>query len=317
MAKTTGPLMSLDAHGSLAKTLTYSRRRSGSQSRKYNKPTGTASAKQRGQRRLTEFLVAQWQSMNDNQKNAWEAAAKASDKNLPGYHYFLREAQRDLYTHHGLSGYWHFNEIVNGTVLDLSGNGNHGTLQPDYPSNAPSIVVSRSTKFGNALSFDGVDETVTCGTGASLNIRSAITVEEWVKIPAGGTSRGIINKGRENSTGYYTYIKTDGEISLALRIGEEFKEQFGVLQFADNEWHCFAATWDGDAIRVYGDGKLEVTLPDVTGTIVDSTGEELIIGWIIAGNAFMKGLADELCIYNRTLSTAEIATRSNFATKKV
>ena len=80
MVKTKGPLFSLSASGSIGKVLNYSKRKSGPQVRKHHKPSGDPSQLQRGMRRLTEFIVAQWVGMSAPDKETWNVAAREQVK---------------------------------------------------------------------------------------------------------------------------------------------------------------------------------------------------------------------------------------------
>lgn len=64
----------------------------------------------------------------------------------------------------GLAGLWHLDEGSGTTAYDSSSNGNDGTLEGG---------------FGNALSFDGVDDYVEVAHDASLE-PSEITIEAWI-----------------------------------------------------------------------------------------------------------------------------------------
>ncbi|MFZ3078009.1 MAG: archaellin/type IV pilin N-terminal domain-containing protein, partial [Candidatus Aenigmatarchaeota archaeon] len=69
----------------------------------------------------------------------------------------------------GLAGSWNFDEGSEGKAYDNSGNGNAGTLvNMNTSGNATSGWTSG--KFGNGLRFDGTNDYVDAGNGASLNI---------------------------------------------------------------------------------------------------------------------------------------------------
>jgi len=72
-------------------------------------------------------------------------------------------------------GLWHFDESEGTTASDSSGNGIHGTLTNMSP---PDCWVSGM--FGNALSFDGVNDYVDCGSSSSLDFTTNVTIEAWV-----------------------------------------------------------------------------------------------------------------------------------------
>jgi len=80
----------------------------------------------------------------------------------------------------GLAGSWSFDEGGDNKAYDGSGNGNVGTLtNMNNTGNATSGWTAG--KYGSALQFDGVNDYVNAGNGASLNIANAITVEIWTK----------------------------------------------------------------------------------------------------------------------------------------
>lgn len=317
MAKTKGPLLSADAHGTLGDVLTYSSKRSGQQVRKYTKPLKPASAKQRGQRRLTEFLVAQWQNMSAGDKAAWEEAARVSVLNLEGYHYFLREAQRNLYLHHGLAGYWHCNEIVGGKVLDLSGNTNHGTLEPGYPANAPVLVDSYKTKFSKGLLYDGVDEYISIPHSPSVALGNTLTLILWINIKRLGTLDHFLSKG---SLGNICYV-------LSKNAADFFRFSFQnpagtIFHVIDpdehilNTWYCVVATVDKPAQKLYVNGVLKKE----ESYDLDIRDADRILGIGRAGTSasnYAKAIIDEVSIYNRTLSADEILTRYKFGIREV
>ncbi len=130
MAKLQGPLLSAAAHGKIANQVIFSRRKGNNIARGFHMPKKDISLSQWTQRHIIGMLVAHWQCMTDAQRQNYENLAKESGLRISGFNYFLKVAQKDLYTHHGLCGYWSMNEISGDQVLDYSGQGNHGTLGP-------------------------------------------------------------------------------------------------------------------------------------------------------------------------------------------
>ena len=93
MAKITGPVLSLNAAGSLKKTLTYQNRPSGPSVYLYKKPGSlvhfTPSAGQQAQRAAIGYIVARWKLLTAAQKASVNALAKSIGYIGTGYHYFL------------------------------------------------------------------------------------------------------------------------------------------------------------------------------------------------------------------------------------
>ena len=99
----------------------------------------------------------------------------------------------------GLVAAYNFNETSGTTVVDASGNGNHGTI-----SGAKRI---NRGKFGRALSFDGVDDWVTVPDADSLDLTNGMTLEAWVYPTDINDFRTVMIKGIECGI-YYLYASS-------------------------------------------------------------------------------------------------------------
>ena len=88
MPKVTGPLMSLEARKTLAKTLTFQRRPGGASVYGYTKPKVPLTDRQLWQRNLIRWCVYEWQQLSDGDKASWEDLAKGQGQS--GYSYFIK-----------------------------------------------------------------------------------------------------------------------------------------------------------------------------------------------------------------------------------
>jgi hypothetical protein len=86
----------------------------------------------------------------------------------------------------------------------------------------------------------------------------------------------------------------------------------GTATVARNVWTHLATTYDGANQRFYVNGVLVGTTPG-TGSIVVSNGAIRIGGNASSTGEFFQGLIDEVRVYNRALSAAEIVTDMNAA----
>jgi len=327
MVKLKGPIMSLEAHGSIGKILTFSERGSGSQTRKYTKPIKAPSAKQRAQRRLTEFLVAQWQNMTEIQKDVYEDAAKATGKQISGYHYFLSVAQKDLLTNTGMLAYWHCNVIDANRVLDLSGQGHHATLKPTPPGDAPILAASRSSRFSNALSFDGVNDYAEA-PNEIIPASSDFFLEAWIYCngeKAGDTDRRACAFGSASfvvtTQGVLFRVNPDtGNLRVTIANGTTSKDMiliYDIVTTNKQKWYHVGVTYDHSETKAYPilNGVRQA------GQVIAYANTSLKFRLGHSNNlhdqeSYWYGKVDEVCIYNRLLSAAEIYTRYNFAIKK-
>jgi hypothetical protein len=186
-------------------------------------------------------------------------------------------------------------------VSDVSGNGNNGTIS--------AATWTTSGKFGNALTFNGTNARVTINNAASLQLTSAMTLEAWV-YPATVSSawRDVIYKGNDN---YYLEgtSNNSGRPMAGAIFGGVYGEVYGPTALIANTWAHLGATYDGVTMRLYVNG-VQVASRAQTGAIATSTNPLQIGGDSIYGQYF-AGRIDEVRIYNRALSVAEIQSDMN------
>lgn len=207
--------------------------------------------------------------------------------------------------------HWKFDETSGTTAFDASANGNNLTLSGGA-SFAPG-------KLGNALSVNGTTgkavDTVTTG----LNPTSVLTIAAWVK-PTSFTNSHfstIVRKGsRSNDRGYSMLFLGDNLFFNRVCCGAGVES---VSVPVDGTFHHVAITWNNAAsqVRFYLDGVLVETAnsPGVIGTPLDA--DPLSVGYnldeagggplgFLPGSPY-SGLIDDLRIYHRVLSGAEIS----------
>ena len=200
----------------------------------------------------------------------------------------------------GLVAYYPFN----GSANDASGNGNNGTPN--------GTMVQTTDRFGNAASayeFNGVNSYITVPASPSLDSpTTALTQCAWILLY--GTSKvgqaydPILNKSNAPPNAFmYDFQCWPQGLDIELNWWNTWA---GVApNFNLNQWYFVAATYDGSAARFYVNGvllgstALAVTMP--------ADGRPLVIGADIPGILeVFYGKIDELRIYNRALSDAEI-----------
>ncbi len=202
----------------------------------------------------------------------------------------------------GLVAAYGFNEGTGTTIGDASGKGNVGT--------AASTTWSTAGKFGNALSFNGTSSLVTIANSASLSLTTAVTLEAWVR-PTAVTSkwRDVVYKG--NDIYFLEATSTNGSRPAGgAKVGSSNIEAYGTAALAVNTWAHLAMTYDGANLRLYVNGN-QVSSSARTGTISTSTNALTIGGDSIYTNQRFAGLIDEVRVYSRALSGAEIQTDMN------
>ena len=190
------------------------------------------------------------------------------------------------------------------TWFDLSGNANNGTLTngPTFNSgNAGSIV------------FDGVDDYVSCGNNATVQINQG-TISAWVRTSSPGSSfRGIITK--QQNYGLFT----NNGVLVTYDWGNGQTRTTGI-NIADGTWKNVAMSFttntgtpsNNTIIYLNGSAILTTTTKFVDNTVNVELGRG---GTIPTGNTqFLNGNISTGLVYNRALSSQEILQNYN-ATK--
>jgi hypothetical protein len=197
----------------------------------------------------------------------------------------------------GLVAAWGFNEGTGTTTGDSSTNGNTGTLM-----NGPTWTTGKN---GGALQFDGATTLVRVNDSNSLHLSTASTFEAWIypTVALAGW-RTIIQK--EVDAYFFTASGGGGNLPTS---GGTFNGTCCTFVIAPsvlpvNSWTHVAATYDGAQLRFYVNGAL-VASTLVSGSYQVNTNPLWIGGNAVYGEYF-QGKLDDLRVYNRALTQAEI-----------
>ncbi|MBN1363155.1 MAG: discoidin domain-containing protein [Sedimentisphaerales bacterium] len=196
-----------------------------------------------------------------------------------------------------LVAHYTFDEGSGTTVGDSSGNGNHGTTQ-----GSPAWVAAG--KIGGAMEFSG-DDYVDCGDGASLVIRDAITVACWIKVDAFVNDWEAIIAMGDDSYRMSRGPATGNGIHWGVN-GPTGGDLNGAPVVTTNTWRHIALVYDGAYRYVYIDGVEAARLAS-TGQIDESNYNLWIGANEQQSGRFFHGLIDDVRIYSRPLSPAEVA----------
>jgi glucose/arabinose dehydrogenase/PKD repeat protein/fibronectin type 3 domain-containing protein len=204
----------------------------------------------------------------------------------------------------GLVAGWNFDEGSGTSTEDVTGNGNQATLR-----NSPSWT---GGKYGSALTFDNINDFLTIPNSGTLNISgNAMTFSAWVNPLAGGGDQVVFAKFYNSSMAspYYQYaLELQGGRVPVFLIGTP--DGITGASMGDTlplgQWSHVAGVFDGSRVQFYLNGTL-VSSPDLAATIVQR-GTPLQLGADVAPSQFLNGTLDDVRIYNRTLTGAEIRT---------
>jgi hypothetical protein len=200
----------------------------------------------------------------------------------------------------GLVAAYSFDEGAGTSASDASGNGHVGTIAGATWS---------AGRFGNALSFNGTNSMVSIADANDLDLGTTMTLSAWVNPAVLSDWRTVILKERPNGLSYALYAHNGARPAAYINTGGADISADGSQSLPVNTWSHIAATYDGAMLRLYVNGS-QVGSQAVTGNMVASA-SSLRIGGNTVWNEFFSGLIDEVRIYNRALSAAEIQTDSN------
>ncbi len=203
-----------------------------------------------------------------------------------------------------LQAHWTFESITDNETADSAGGDDNGTLV-----NGPTLTTGI---IGDALSFDGVDDYVDIGEqDFGIDDTNEFTVALWVNI-----YDNTIGYHPIISRGPYTYpfnVKMENSrVRPSFRtIDNSYYSIYSTTDLMIGEWYHIAFSYNDGTGRVYVNGNEEdsqtVTGSDelwlTNGTKYTSIGKVL--------EYYFEGTVDDIRIYNRALSAAEIAALYN------
>jgi hypothetical protein len=199
----------------------------------------------------------------------------------------------------GLVAAYGFEEGAGTATADASGRGHTGTLS--------GAAWAAQGRFGRALRFDGVDDRVAVLDTNALDLADRFTVEAWINPTTLTGWRTVLMKESADGLAYAIYANDNVPKPAAYaRIAGEgvSRGSAGARQVPVNKWTHLAATYDGATLRVFVNG-VQAGKAAMTGTLLKSANALSIGGSVVLGEYF-EGLIDEVRIYNRALTAAEI-----------
>jgi hypothetical protein len=194
----------------------------------------------------------------------------------------------------GLVSYWTFDAADrDGNILKDAVGPNDGTINGN-----PAVVPG---KVNEAFSFVSDDDYIDCGADESLKMTSGLTVECWVYwegecSPIAGIERS-----------YRIWIYSDDQLYLNIATtSNPWSGWFSGYLPTPGQWMHLAMVYDGSNLISYADGVKTGEEPK-QGDVLPSS-NTFIIGTYLPPRpaCVLSGMLDELRVYNRGLSQAEI-----------
>lgn len=209
--------------------------------------------------------------------------------------------------------YYSFNAdtLVEGDVLDGSGNENHGLLK------GASLKIVDDGQANECIEFPGLtSDYISVRNHSYSDLFPELTLAVWIKT----AQRGMIASWDRSE--FFRFGAGDDVLGnltfVAFDVCCPIRDWHGNIEVTDDEWHHVVATFDAEMKRIYVDGELDVEAPSDTND--KRIGKEISrFGFIGIGSeaaAFdvgvgpswvFNGLMDEFFLFHRSLSADEVS----------
>jgi len=200
-----------------------------------------------------------------------------------------------------LLAHWTFDELSGPTCADVSGHGRQASLEQ------PAAGFARARGVhGQALRLRGAHALRT-----RLDVPgrewAAVTFSAWIRPTDLSSYREIFRQECPNRL-LFSFQEGGTILSLGLNIGGyvECDARIQAAEVLDGMWHHCAASFDGEWMRVYLDGR-EIGSLRRPGRIAVSPEVPAYIGSNGGGSEHFQGVLDDLSIYGAALTPLQIA----------
>ncbi len=216
----------------------------------------------------------------------------------------------------GLVGYWKMDEsswtnnCSTTSVIDSSGNGNHGSTCP----NGTGATGGVAGKFANAAPYDNVDDYIRVLNNSTLS-PSNLTISTWAYFNTVASNQTLFSKelytDASNNSGYLLRIYSNNRINLVVENNQAVTVgASATYAITAGSWYHIVGTYDGQNLKIYVNGNLAGSTAYTGG--IGSNSSNLAIGGT-SGVYLFDGKLDDARIYNRALSPAEVSQLYNWA----
>ena len=208
----------------------------------------------------------------------------------------------------GLMAWWKLDETSGLTATDSSGNGYNGTLVSMSSDKWTTGII------GGALEFDGYNDYVRLPIGSLISSLSDCTITTWVNWSASSSWQRVFDFG--SSTSVNMFLTTNNVYTGTPRFaitttGWTDEDQATAPEALTTGWHHIAVTMNPDSTThlLYIDG--EVVAQNTHARYTPSNLGTTTQNWLGRSqywyDPYFDGLLDDVRIYDRVLSAAEVA----------
>lgn len=180
------------------------------------------------------------------------------------------------------------------------------TTEVEAPVDLTSLLGGTWPETNMALDFDGVDDAILVPSSVASVAQGPFTVECWFNARDFSGRRGLVTKTQNSEYGFFV---SDGVLTFSNHLGGSYRNNRVADALEVGSWHHVAAVYDGNATRVYLDGRLVSTegvdnawerrtndMPLIIGADPDGAGNPM---------SFFEGQIDEVRLSSTARYTGE------------
>lgn len=200
----------------------------------------------------------------------------------------------------GLVGWWKFDENGGTTAHDFSGNGNHGKFVGN------SVWTWFDGVLGKALNFDGGNQYINIPDSNIISLTGNFTISAWIKTNSNTTQQAIVEKyTNPGINGYLLRITSAGKLLSCSQDGATETCITGNTILNIKTWYHVVVVYNGSTIKTFINAIQDNSIVN-TRNPTDGTSTLKIGGRGDDGSLTFNGLMDDVRIYNKALSAAEV-----------
>ncbi len=164
---------------------------------------------------------------------------------------------------------------------------------------------------GNALAFDGVDDLVNLGHGASFDLGNTLTVEAWVRPASLTTRQGVFSTRLDNAAGSFQLEVGPGDggsARVAVTGVNTWVAQTGDNAVAAGGWTHVAYVRTGPGAgthAIYVNGVAQALVSNAAYAFADNASDKVVASGT-SGGQLLAGLVDELRVWSVARSAQEV-----------
>jgi hypothetical protein len=195
----------------------------------------------------------------------------------------------------GLIAYWNMDELL-GDIVDHQGA--HTATNSNTSATDGKINSARS--FGSSVYLAVAD-----GLDFVSNYES---ISAWIYATSFNTGAVFNRRSAANVGGVSMELSAAGNINCRYYISGAWRQAAAAI--TQNAWNHVVCSYDGTSVKTYVNGVL-LTTTAISGTMNNPSSPLLYIGRNVADGAYFNGAIDELGIWKRALTAAEVTNLYN------